>query len=62
MEYLEINRPDERYCDGCPLTESYESDSTPYSVFCFIDGSTLLTSDGKLPTPPNCPLKKVEEK
>lgn len=53
MEYLIVNRSDERYCNGCP---------------CFYSGyrCTLLKKDLSRNdlhevafTPPNCPLKKV---
>jgi hypothetical protein len=57
---LEITKPDERYCDGCSLNEDYYS-----GHICYITRQWLQdkpSSQLNIITPPNCPLKKVEEK
>jgi hypothetical protein len=51
---LEITKPDERYCDGCPCI-SEQND-------CYITGQYLTWFGDFCLTPPQCPLVKEEEK
>jgi hypothetical protein len=49
MEYLEIIRPDKRYCDGCRCIYA-----KGHNLFC---APLDIAIDFDLGTPPNCPLK-----
>jgi hypothetical protein len=69
MEYLEINRDDKRYCDGCPaLTTSCDECTSGIHICNALDKNITVDYYGKTNTPPNCPLKSfmyvtvVEEK
>ncbi|MEY2703405.1 MAG: hypothetical protein RLY43_2044 [Bacteroidota bacterium] len=58
MEYLEVNRPNKLYCDGCPAVkqswEGYWCSSTSEEIKC-------PREIGYFITPPNCPLKEMED-
>jgi hypothetical protein len=52
MEYLEVNRPNKRYCDGCPCLNNLVFD---YYCKALPQGHNFI--DVEMRTPPNCPLK-----
>lgn len=54
-EYLKVERPDERYCDGCDLLQKINTYTNSYD--CVRTG-TRLSHDKT--TPPTCPLVKIQ--
>jgi len=58
-EYLEVNRPNKRYCDGCPLTYVSHGQFDFEFIQCGALNKKLITlKSGKIRTPSNCPLKQ----
>jgi hypothetical protein len=57
MEYLEIIRPDKRYCDGCFVLMVTETTRECWPL----EDTKLKYREGKTLTPPNCPLKKWDD-